>query len=102
MGPASQPLSLTRRTFLSSAVSAFPLARVARRVDFLAASWLASVEAPMRDLAATVLPAELGADGAARVARAFQRWIDGYRENAELVHGYGTSALEFTKPSPRA
>lgn len=49
-----------------------------------------------------MLPSELGAAGAARVARDFQHWIDGYRENAEIVHGYGTSALQFTAPSPRA
>jgi hypothetical protein len=68
----------------------------------MAARWLAADEATMRALALAVLPAELGSPGAAAVARDFQRWIDNYRENAELVHGYGTSALRFTRPSPRA
>ena len=95
-------MNLSRRTFVAWAGAALPMAIVARRVDALAAGWLASDEATMRSLAIAILPSELGADGAARVARGFQTWIDGYRENAELVHGYGTSALEFTKPSPRA
>jgi hypothetical protein len=30
----------------------------------------------------------------------FQRWMDGYREDAELLHGYGTSALSRSKPTP--
>jgi hypothetical protein len=30
----------------------------------------------------------------------FQRWIAGYREGAELLHGYGTSALEWSGPTP--
>lgn len=79
-----------------------PVVLVVRRVDALAAGWLANDAATMRALAEAILPSELGAEGAARVAREFQQWIDGYRENAELVHGYGTSVLEFTKPSPRA
>lgn len=75
---------------------------VARRADALAANWLAADEATMRALALAVLPSELGRDGAKRVSRDFQRWIDNYRENTEVVHGYGTSALRFTRPSPRA
>src|SRR5262249_21498334 len=102
MGPASQPRSLTRRTFVAWAVGVFPLVGVARRVDLLAASWLGEDEATMRSLAAAILPADLGVEGASRVAREFQHWIDDYRENAELVPGYGASALEFTRPSPRA
>lgn len=31
---------------------------------------------------------------------AFQKWMDGYRENAEITHGYGTSRLRFTGPTP--
>lgn len=95
-------IRLTRRTFVAWAVGSVPLVLFARRADALAATWLAADEPTMRALAVAVLPTELGTDGAARVAHEFQRWIDGYREHAEMVHGYGTSALEFTKPSPRA
>ena len=94
--------SLSRRGFVAWVAGAVPVAVIARRADALAAAWLADDEATMRALARAILPSELGADGAARVARDFQRWIDGYRENVEMLHGYGTSALEVTKPSPRA
>jgi hypothetical protein len=94
--------SVSRRAFVAWVASAVPLALVVRRSEALAAGWLAADEATMRALAVAILPSELGADGAARVARDFQRWIDGYRENAEMVHGYGTSVLELTTPSPRA
>ena len=95
-------MALTRRAFVAWAGSALPLVLVARKLDALAAGWLAADETTMRALAMAILPSELGAQGSARVARDFQRWIDGYRENAEVVHGYGTSALGVTKPSPRA
>ena len=93
---------LSRRRFLAWLSSAVPVALIARRADALAASWLAADEATMRALAGAVLPSALGSSGITRVARDFQRWIDNYRENTELVHGYGTSALRFTRPSPRA
>lgn len=82
--------------------SAVPIALVARRTDALAAAWIADDAATLRALAEAILPSELGREGAARVAREFQRWIDNYREHAELVHGYGTSALRYAPPSPRA
>lgn len=93
---------LTRRRFLFWISSALPVAIVARRTEALATAWIADDAATLRALAEAVLPSELGRDGAAAVARDFQRWIDGYRENAELAHGYGTSALRFARPSPRA
>lgn len=31
---------------------------------------------------------------------AFERWLAGYREGVELVHGYGTGELRRTGPSP--
>lgn len=95
-------MKVTRRTFVAWAGATVPLVLIARKMDALAADWLAGDQATLRSLAEAILPSELGAEGADRVARDFQRWIENYRENAELVHGYGTSALEFTKPSPRA
>src|SRR6185436_6524033 len=92
---------LTRRTFVAWAAGAIPIALVARRVDALGAEWIGREEEVMRALAEAVLPSELGAAGAARAARVFQAWIDNYGETAELVHGYGTSALRFARPSPR-
>jgi hypothetical protein len=51
-------------------------------------------------LGTVVLPSELGAAGVARVVSAFQRWIAGYREHAEIVHGYGTSRIRYTGATP--
>jgi len=95
-------MNLSRRAFVAWAGATVPLALVARKMDALAADWMAADERTMHALAEAILPSELGVEGSGRVAGEFQKWIDGYRENAELVHGYGTSALEFTKPSPRA
>ena len=93
---------LSRRSFVVWISGAVPVAIVARRADALGAAWIRDDAVTLADLAALVLPSELGVDGARRVARAFQRWLDGYVEDAELVHGYGTSALRFARPSPRA
>lgn len=94
--------AVSRRQFVAWVASTLPIAIVARRADALGAGWLAEDEATMRALAAAILPSELGATGVARVSTDFQRWIDNYRENVELVHGYGTSALRVTRASPRA
>ena len=51
-------------------------------------------------LAATVLPSELGADGAGRMARSFSDWLEKYRSGAELLHGYGTAELAYTEATP--
>ncbi|HEY8176211.1 MAG TPA: hypothetical protein VIF32_10980 [Gemmatimonadaceae bacterium] len=93
---------LTRRQFLFWASSAVPIALVARRADALAAAWIADDANTLHALGEAILPSAIGRDGVARVVRDFQRWIDNYREHAEIVHGYGTSALRFTRPSPRA
>lgn len=48
-----------------------------------------------------VLPSELGADGVARAAQEFQRWMDGYQPAAEANHGYGTGRIEQLPADPR-
>jgi hypothetical protein len=94
-------MTLSRRTFVAWAAGALPVAIVARSADALGAAWLANDEATLNALARAMLPSDLGAAGATKVARDFQAWIDGYAENAEINHGYGTSALRFSRPSPR-
>src|SRR5262249_29004607 len=48
-----------------------------------------------------VLPATaLGMAGVTKAANAFRDWGAGYQEGAELVHGYGTSRLRSTGPTP--
>jgi hypothetical protein len=49
----------------------------------------------------TVLPSELGAPGVTRAVAEFQRWIDGYRPDAEAAHGYGTGRIDRVAPDPR-
>lgn len=53
-------------------------------------------------LATVVLPAELGAAAIANIANAFARWVQDYRPNAEMDHGYGNTRLRSKGPSPAA
>lgn len=94
---------ITRRSFLTWLSSAVPLTLIARRAHALSVDSLTGELAPTRTLVAVgevVLPSELAAGGVVRVVGDFQRWLSGYREHAELVHGYGTSRIRFTGPSP--
>src|ERR1041384_6263532 len=54
----------------------------------------------LRALGAAVLPSELGDGGIGRTVAGFERWLAGYREGAELLHGYGTGEIRRTGPSP--
>lgn len=57
-------------------------------------------EVRLRALADIVLPAEIGADGRARVVDNFLRWLREYRAGADTDHGYGFTRLRRTAPSP--
>lgn len=91
---------LSRRSFLASLAAALPMTVVVRRAHAAALTHLESDPATLDALAAAVLPSELGRAGATKVAREFRDWGVNYRENAELVHGYGTSRLRSTGPTP--
>jgi hypothetical protein len=56
--------------------------------------------ATLRELAATVLPSELGRDGSDRLAGKFEQWVRDYRPGAEMDHGYGFTRLRFKPASP--
>jgi hypothetical protein len=89
-----------RRRFVALLAAAVPTLALVKRAH---AAALAQLEADPRDLDAladAVLPSELGQAGMARVAADFRAWGAGYREHAELVHGYGTSRLRFTGLTP--
>jgi len=88
----------SRRKFVALVAGAIPVALVTRRADALGSAWIAGEEETMRALAEAVLPARVGA---ARVAQAFREWVDGYAANVELVHGYGTSQLRFSRASQK-
>lgn len=91
-------MSTSRRRFVLGVAALVPLPFVARRLHGMA---VASLDpARLRALAAAVLPTELGAAGIERTVLAFERWLAGYREGAELLHGYGTGEIRVTGPSP--
>jgi hypothetical protein len=91
---------VSRRRFLATLAAAVPLAVIVRRAHAAAVTHLESDPATLDALAEAVLPSSLGRAGARRAAAAFREWGAGYRENAELVHGYGTSRLRSTGPTP--
>lgn len=92
--------SYSRRAFLGALAAAVPAAAVLRQAHAAAVDDLAAPSASLLALAEVVLPSELGAGGRRDVVEAFQRWIAGYREHAELLHLYGTSRIEYQGPSP--
>jgi hypothetical protein len=93
--------TLSRRGFLASLAATLPLAVVVRRAHAAAVAHLESDDATLIALAEVVLPSKaLGKTGVAAAATAFRDWGAGYREGAELVHGYGTSRLRATGPTP--
>lgn len=81
---------------------AVPVALITRRADALGARWIVAEDDVLVVLADAILPSELSADARLRAVHSFKAWIDEYKEGAELVHGYGTSALRFQRPSPKA
>jgi hypothetical protein len=93
-------MSLSRRSFLASLAATVPLAIVVRRAHAAAVEYVQGDPATLDALALTVLPSQLGRAGIMREAASFRDWAAKYRENAELVHGYGTSRLRTTGPTP--
>jgi hypothetical protein len=92
---------VTRRGFLASLASVVPLAVVVRRAHAAAVVHLEAEPATLNALGEVVLPAKtMGHAGLARAIAAFREWGAGYREGAELNHGYGTSRLRTTGPTP--
>jgi hypothetical protein len=90
--------SPARRRFVLRLAGLLPLPFVARRLHGLA---LADLDPSLlRALAEAILPRELGSAGLARAVSGFQRWLAGYREGAELLHGYGTGEILRAGPSP--
>ncbi|MEO7086801.1 MAG: gluconate 2-dehydrogenase subunit 3 family protein [Gemmatimonadaceae bacterium] len=92
--------TLSRRSFLATLAATVPVAAFARRAHAAAVAHLQSDPATLDALAESVLPSALGRAGAIRAAVAFRDWGAGYHEGAEVVHGYGTSRLRVTGPTP--
>ena len=91
---------ITRRAFLGWLAAAIPAGAIVRRAHAVSVDALSSSSRTLRALGDAVLPAELGSAGRSGAVNRFQRWIAGYRDNAELVHGYGTSLLERSGATP--
>lgn len=92
---------MLRRTLLRWAASAaafLPLARV--RVFAQPRELTPDAIAQLREIAKTVLPASLGADGINGVVDRFVTWTRGYREGVPLAHGYGHPRLQKSGASP--
>jgi hypothetical protein len=90
----------SRREFMGWLAGLIPAAVVVRRAHAASVEYLAAAPETLDALGAAVLPQELGGTQVALVVAGFRRWIDGYRENAELNHGYGNSRLRFSGPTP--
>ena len=54
----------------------------------------------LNEVAPTVLPASLGANGIRGIVDKFVGWTRGYREGVALAHGYGHPRLRKSGPSP--
>lgn len=91
---------VSRRAFAATVAALLPTASLVRLAHAAAVDHLERDPRTLRALGAAVLPSELGDAGIAAAVREFERWIAGYREGAELVHGYGTSTLERAGPTP--
>jgi len=94
---------ISRRAFLAWAAASVPAAAIVRRAHAASVGALSPTNAPaatLRALGDVLLPTELGDDGRARVVESFRAWMAGYREHAELTHGYGTSRIRYTGPTP--
>ena len=90
----------SRRSFLATLAAALPAAALVRHAHAAAVDDLAASPRALHAVGEAVLPSELGRAGIAAAVADFQRWITGYREKAELVHGYGTSAIQWSGPTP--
>lgn len=90
--------SSPRRRFVLQLAALLPFPAVARRLHAVAVSDLDP--ALLRSLGVALFPEELGRGGVERTVAGFERWLAGYREGVELLHGYGTGELRQTGPSP--
>ena len=61
---------------------------------------LTSAPETLDALGLAILPSELGQAQMHRVVASFRRWLDDYKEGAELLHAYGSSRLSFAGPTP--
>lgn len=90
---------INRRGFVGSVAASVPIAAASRHL------LRSGKSAPLDDaligaLGHSLLPTELGSDNIDRVVDEFQQWLELYRTDAELNHGYGTSEIDYTPGDP--
>jgi hypothetical protein len=85
---------MQRRTWLQS-IAALVAARpfVGLRLFAQAPAFSNTDIATLGAIAEVVLPETIGRDGRDRAVSAFVSWVRGYREGADMGHGYGASTL---------
>ena len=89
-----------RRQFLAWLAGTIPAAVFIRRAHAAAVAELHSAPETLDAIGLAILPTALGDAQIRRIVASFRRWMDGYREGAELLHPYGGSRLTFTGPTP--
>ena len=93
-----------RRSFVArvaSALVAVPLLGPKLLANRAAPTSVQPNDTALSALGDAVLPSELGSDGVRRAVGDFQRWMDGYRPDAEAAHGYGTGRIDHLPADPR-
>jgi hypothetical protein len=92
---------MRRRTLLQAIAGTLPVIPIARvRLAAQVRSFTPESVATLRDVAATALPASLGADKVSLLADRFLAWGHDYEEDVALAHGYGDPKLVKSGPSP--
>jgi hypothetical protein len=92
---------MRRRTLLQAIVTTLPALSFSRvRLNAQLRTLTPEAIATLQDVAATVLPASLGADKISLTADRFVAWTRGYQEGVPLQHGYGHPRLVTTAASP--
>jgi len=79
-----------------TAAAAVPWLRVELRADEIPQEQVFV----LRDVAPTVLPSAIGANGQHEAVDNFLRWIREYKEGVALSHGYGDPRLVKSGPTP--
>ena len=92
---------MRRRTLLHALATTVPILPLARvRLAAQVRAFTPEAVAVLRDVAAIVLPASLGADKVSLIVDRFLAWGSDYEEGVALAHGYGDPKLVRSGPSP--
>lgn len=89
-----------RRQFFGWVAGVIPAAILVRQAHAAAMAEMHAAPETLDALGLPILPSELGEAQIRRVVASFRRWLDGYKEGAELLHAYGGSRLSFAGPTP--